>query len=152
MEKIMKKSVPEPNTGCWLWFGTSIRVRNHEYGVMRINKRLKKSHRVSFEVFKSKIPDGLLVCHKCDTPLCVNPDHLFLGTNLDNNMDMIRKRRHHFHDRKECQRGHILSPENLVISKDGLVKRCRLCQRLAGKKHDIGRKQINGIRKRVKNV
>lgn len=51
------------------------------------------AHRVSFSVFKGEIPPGLCVLHRCDTPMCVNPDHLFLGTQSDNMLDMYAKNR-----------------------------------------------------------
>lgn len=82
--------VPEPNSGCWIWIGT---VVNDGYGFISHNGDPDRAHRCSWKLFKGEIPKGIYVCHKCDTPLCVNPDHLFLGTPLDNMLDKIRKGR-----------------------------------------------------------
>lgn len=71
---------------CWMWVG----ARNKRgYG----NIQGVLAHRISWELYNGPIPDGLLVCHRCDTPGCVNPDHLFLGTHQDNSRDMIAKGR-----------------------------------------------------------
>ena len=76
--------------GCWIWTGTR---DNKGYGCMRIQYRWHKAHRLSYAWFVGLIPDGLLVCHKCDNPPCVNPDHFFIGTNQDNMDDMRAKGR-----------------------------------------------------------
>jgi hypothetical protein len=77
---------------CWIWLGATTR---DGYGVMGIGRNKQhRAHRVSFEVFKGAIPEGMVVCHTCDTPRCVNPDHLFVGTVSDNTQDMLRKGRH----------------------------------------------------------
>ena len=77
--------------GCWLWKG---KIGKNGYGYLAVG-HLKSvyAHRVSYEMYRGEIPDGLLVCHTCDVRHCVNPDHLFLGTDLDNNRDMRRKGR-----------------------------------------------------------
>lgn len=79
------KNINKTDT-CWLWTGN---LATTGYG------RIKKlyAHRISYEMFNGKIPDGMFVCHKCDNPPCVNPDHLFLGTQLDNIRDMHKKGR-----------------------------------------------------------
>jgi hypothetical protein len=67
---------------------------NHlQYGVCGIGGRMWKAHRLSYTIFCGAIPKGMNVLHNCDVTLCVNPDHLFLGTQLDNVADMIRKGR-----------------------------------------------------------
>jgi len=80
----------EPNTGCWLWPGAA----GKHYGVYKTKGVQRLAHRLSWEYHNGPIPLGMHVLHKCDVPLCVNPDHLWLGTHLDNVADMNAKGRH----------------------------------------------------------
>jgi hypothetical protein len=89
-ERFNERYIPEPNSGCWLWVGA---ILPDKYGTIRIDGRTQKAHRVSWELHRGQIPEGLFVCHKCDVRCCVNPDHLFLGTQQDNVNDMMRKGR-----------------------------------------------------------
>lgn len=75
--------------GCWLWLASNVRG----YGVFGLNRKTPLAHRVSWEMHNGPIPVGRLVLHRCDTPSCVNPDHLWLGTHADNMRDMAAKRR-----------------------------------------------------------
>lgn len=88
---LFERCIPEPNTGCWLWEGSVWRggygsVWNGHGGVIG-------AHRRAWEIAKGPIPAGMLVLHKCDVPLCINPDHLFLGAQVDNMADMTVKGR-----------------------------------------------------------
>lgn len=95
LAKIEELSIPEPNTGCWLWLGcgSGRSARYGEYGRLWVNGRNCGAHRVSFEAAVGPIPNGMRVLHHCDTPACVNPAHLFLGTMKDNAADRDRKQR-----------------------------------------------------------
>lgn len=76
--------------GCWTWTGAT---QNYGYGAVTIHGLTRRAHRVSWELAHGPIPDGLHVCHRCDNPPCVNPDHLFLGTAQDNVDDKDAKGR-----------------------------------------------------------
>lgn len=90
-ERLEKMVMFEPNTGCWFWIGSL--TASGSYGQISVNGVPKRAHRVSFEVYKHNISNGLLVLHHCDNSMCINPDHLFLGTYADNTRDMIKKGR-----------------------------------------------------------
>lgn len=77
--------------GCWQW-NRGPRAANG-YGGMQFQGRYQLAHRWSWEIFHGSIPDGAEVCHHCDNPRCVNPEHLFLGSHSENMKDMVAKKR-----------------------------------------------------------
>jgi hypothetical protein len=76
--------------GCWYWLGCTY---PSGYGSIYYKDRIEATHRVSYKLYKGEIPKGIHVLHKCDNRLCINPDHLFLGTNTDNVKDKVSKNR-----------------------------------------------------------
>lgn len=91
-ERFADKWVPEPTSGCWLWTAA---LSQNGYGKLSVRAgRPGFAHRISWELHRGeKVPSGAFVCHRCDTPGCVNPDHLFVGSPKDNTQDAIKKGR-----------------------------------------------------------
>lgn len=89
-ENFLQKTEPDPNSGCWLWTGC---VHANGYGKIKSKQRTGLAHRFAWELFRAPIPPGMIICHKCDTPLCVNPDHLYVGTDADNCRDKMARGR-----------------------------------------------------------
>jgi hypothetical protein len=84
-EKVYKTS------DCWIWTGA---LTKSGYGHMVVNGKVIDSHRISYELFHGKIPDGMLIMHSCDNKKCVNPDHLKIGTYSENMKDWHSKNPH----------------------------------------------------------
>jgi hypothetical protein len=133
-ERFESKYIPEPMSGCWLWLDILTR---DGYGQMTYKRKSMRAHRWSYSMYIGPIPNGLLVCHKCDTPACVNPQHLFIGTVKDNTADMIKKGRG-LNSKPTCKYGHPLSGDNLLNTKrigvTGFKLRyCKLCSQRKNK-------------------
>lgn len=88
-QRLERYSIPEPNSGCQLWLGDA----RSGYGRLKVGGRMRSAHRLAWQLSNGDIPAGMNVLHKCDVPACINPDHLFLGTQIDNIVDMVAKGR-----------------------------------------------------------
>jgi hypothetical protein len=132
IEDLRSASEPEPNSGCWLWMRA---VNGKGYGSCQFNGKVQLAHRVAYLLALGD-PAGLVVCHRCDVPSCVNPDHLFLGTVGDNNRDRDRKGRasggrvgrSDLAARVRCVNGHDYTPENTGRQAGGR-RYCKACKR-----------------------
>ena len=134
--------IPEPNSGCWLWTGY---IDSKGYGRIGLGGRhggMITATRISLRIASIEVPDDKIVCHHCDVQACVNPDHLFVGTQADNMQDMIKKGRRVSGSHKlkgkprpgiifnatklHCKHGHPLSGDNIHINAKGW-RSCRHC-------------------------
>lgn len=119
------------DNGCWL---INSDINHNGYARMKIivDNKIKnvRAHRYSYQTFIGEIPAGLHVCHTCDTRNCVNPEHLWLGTNQDNMNDMKIKGRakNNNTNKTHCKRNHEFSTENTYIRKNG-TRVCRKCNK-----------------------
>jgi hypothetical protein len=122
------KYVPEPNTGCWLWTGTTA---GYGYGSLRISPaRMWPAHRVSYLLHKGHMQEGLVIDHLCRNRGCVNPEHLELVTHAVNILRGVGAGAN-FERRTHCGRGHLLSEDNVAKNLADKRRRCLICRRAA---------------------
>jgi hypothetical protein len=95
-ERFHRSYMPITESGCWIWIAKTGGGPRKDRGVINDGNghKYRAAHRVSWELHNGPIHSGLLVCHRCDVSACVNPHHLFLGTQKDNLRDMVSKGRH----------------------------------------------------------
>lgn len=137
--RLDENTQPEPTTGCMLWIRST---DTNGYGMLCVDGRKRKAHRVAWELANGPIPAGLHVLHRCDTPACVNPAHLFLGTHTDNMRDCSAKGRTRgtaatYGTLTHCRQGHRFTAENTYNRVRGGSPRrqCRTCMREANRKN-----------------
>ena len=119
----------EKGPGCWTWTGAKGQEGYGKFSVLIPRLHQIRAHRFSYELHFGPLPAGMQVCHHCDTPSCVRPDHLFVGTQLDNMRDMVAKgrSRNNNSSRTHCKNGHEFTPGNTRIETTG-SRRCVQCQ------------------------
>ena len=128
--KVNKRGPVHPvlKTPCWLW------VRKGDsrsgYGRFYSGDQYHVASRFAYQLANGAVPEGLWVLHRCDTPRCVNPEHLFLGTHDDNMADLRAKGRGNsqHRDQSHCKRGHPFDKANTYVTTNG-QRACRKCKK-----------------------
>lgn len=108
----------ERDGDCWIWIG---HVTQNGYGQIKYKSKALAAHRLSYEIHKGPISEGMYICHSCDNPRCVNPEHLWEGTHTDNMRDMYAKGRQRFNPVKgQDNRASKLTEAQVVYIKQQL--------------------------------
>lgn len=129
-QRFEEKYIVNGDTGCWEWQGATVGIGYGHLSGERGGKS-KIAHRYSYETHKGPIPDGLVICHHCDNPACVNPDHLFAADHAENMRDMANK-----------GRARLLSSEEVI----DCVARFESGQSLASIANDYGVSRVTVTR------
>jgi hypothetical protein len=135
-QQLTDNSIPEPNSGCLIWLGSFGRATR--YGC----RGKERAHRSAWKTWRGPIPEGMDVLHHCDVPLCINPDHLWLGTQLDNMHDMIAKGR-----RRPDKRGFAHPKNRLNGSQTGEILRDPRSLRVIARAYGVAQKTVWSIKK-----
>jgi hypothetical protein len=132
-KKVDKKSDEE----CWNWLGAC-----GNYGHLTVQNKQISSHRFSYLINVGDIPDGMFICHKCDNHFCVNPNHLFIGTQKDNMQDKINKNRGA--DLAGTSNGKHKLTDNEVME----IRNSSLSNRKLAKLYNVSYSLIGGIKRK----
>lgn len=164
-ERLERHSIPVTECGCVIWLGS---MGGRRYGSLKVNGRVERAHRVSWTAAKGAIPEGMHVLHRCDVPLCINPDHLFLGTHADNMADKEAKARgnhatglrngrhtkphrtsrgddHYARKNPGCRRGEKNPRAKLTPQQVLEIRAWTGSQRAAGRRYGVTKTTIKGI-------
>ena len=135
------KYEPIPESGCWVWI---MATNETGYGLSCYNGKQIRAHRLSYLLYKGDIPRGMLVCHVCDVPSCVNPDHLFLGTHADNSNDMKAKGRS---PRPKMRTGELNHSAKLTRSQVLMIVKDKRVQRIISEEYGVTQNTISEIKR-----
>ena len=140
LERFEEKYIPLTESGCWIWLASGLK---QGYGRINVNGKKVLAHRLSYQLYKGAVSSKICVLHKYDIPSCVNPDHLYLGTQADNMIDCAEKGRHSKVDGSK-------NPASKLTEKDIPVIRQRLkngeTQLTIAKDYGINRSKISSIK------
>lgn len=109
---------------CWEWTGSIFGAMG--YGRFNVGDTSVPAHRAIMSAIHGELPRTTFVCHHCDNPRCVNPAHLFLGSNSDNQRDSVNKGRHPSTKKTHCPHGHPYTDDNVILDQGG--RKCRACK------------------------
>lgn len=128
LEKVISKTIPEPNSGCWLWWPKAQAPQG--YGHIKISNRVHLAHKLVYELSRGPVPEGLELTHKCKTAACCNPDHL----ELVSHKQALKRGRvgRNWAVKTHCPAGHPYDEENTILfyrNGCGPWRRCRACRR-----------------------
>lgn len=129
--------------GCWEWTAAK---QTAGYGLFRIEDRLVRAHRFSLELSGIEIPSGMDVCHTCDNPPCVNPDHLFIGTRKENMQDASKKGR--LNGKRPLHTGEKHSNAKLTEEDVRWIRQLSISERKLAKIFNVGYAAIHKIKAR----
>lgn len=133
----MSKGGPDE---CWPYHGY---IAPKGYGRFSVNRNARMAHRVAYLIAFGPIPEGKIVCHKCDNRRCVNPAHLYVGTDQDNASDREARQRSRAFTQTHCLRGHPLTPDNILKPhyRNPKLRRCKICHNNRCKQSKLRAKQ-----------
>jgi hypothetical protein len=121
---------------CWVWNGP---INTHGYGNYCVNGRSQGAHRYSYELHYGSIPKGLFICHTCDNPSCVRPDHLFIGNSRTNADDCVKKRRTTWGDKNPMSK--FTNAQVRAIREEFRIK--RTSKTVLARRFDVERRTID---------
>lgn len=146
-EYFEERYTPEPMSGCWLWYGNL--TGRDKRAFVWWNGKTRIATRVVWELLKGEVPKGLCVLHTCDNPACINPDHLYLGTQSDNAKDRQKRNRNHaFNEpfRGEANGGAKLKPEQVLAIRADTVH----SQKTLASRYNVSVATISLIKRRLR--
>lgn len=139
MERFTEKYIPITESGCWIW---TANTHKQGYGKLNVNGKQEPAHRTAYKLYKGEIPENMMVCHSCDIPECVNPDHLFLGTALDNMRDKISKGRHRGAKGGESHHNSKLNKKDVIE-----IRKSKKYQYELAEIYNVSQSQISNIKR-----